>query len=31
MEIITGPDATFEHNYIEIVDKQSYKHFLASD
>lgn len=22
MEIIMGPDATFEHNYIQIVDKQ---------
>lgn len=27
MEIIMGPDATFEHNYIQIVDKLLYKHF----
>lgn len=27
MEIIMGPDTTFEHNYIQIVDKKLYKHF----
>lgn len=26
MEIKMGPDATFEHNYIQIVDKQLYNH-----
>lgn len=27
MEIIMGPDTTFEHNYIQIVDKELYNHF----